>query len=72
MKKTEKLRGELHKSEVFLIASPLLVVKAENIYRNTIKMHKTMETELSHQTAFKQLKQPFDSFEASAYLYGEE
>ena len=23
------------------------MVKAENIYRNTIKMHKTMETELS-------------------------
>ena len=40
---TEQLRGELHKSEVFLIASTLLVVKAENIYRNTIKMHKTME-----------------------------
>ena len=35
MKKTEKLRGELHKSEVFLIASPLLVVKAENIYIGT-------------------------------------
>ena len=46
---TEQLRGELHKSEVLLIvASTLLVVKVENIYRNTIKIHKTMETELSH------------------------
>ena len=42
------MRGELHKSEVFLIASTLLVVKTKNIYRNAIKMHKTMETELSH------------------------
>ena len=31
------MRGELHKSEVLLIASTLLVVKAENIYWNTIK-----------------------------------
>ena len=38
----EHLKGELHKSEV-LIASTLLVVKAENIYRNTTKMHKTMK-----------------------------
>ena len=44
---TEQLRGELHKSEVLLIASTLLVVQAENVYRNTIKMHKMMETELS-------------------------
>ena len=44
----EQLRGKLHKSEDFLIASTLLVVIAENIYRNTIKRHKTMETELSH------------------------
>ena len=26
----------------------LLVVKAENMYRNTSKIHKTIETELSH------------------------
>ena len=45
---TEQLGGELHKSEVLLIASTLLVVKAENIYRKTIKMHKTMRAELSH------------------------
>ena len=45
---TEQLRGELHRTEIILIASTLLVVKAENIYRNTIKMHKTMKTELSH------------------------
>ena len=37
----------LNKSEVLLIASILHMVKAENMYRNTIKMHKTMETELS-------------------------
>ena len=45
---TVQLRSSLHKSEVLLIVSILLVVKAENIYRNTNKMHKTMETELSH------------------------
>ena len=45
---TEHLRGELHKSEVLLIASTLLLVKAENMYRNTIKMHKKMETEFSY------------------------
>ena len=28
---TEQLRGELHKSEVLLIATTLLVVKAEDI-----------------------------------------
>ena len=33
--------------EVLLIASTLLVVKTENIYRNTSKMHIMMETELS-------------------------
>ena len=49
---TKQLIGEFHKSEVLLIASTLLVVKAKNIYWNTIKMHKMMETELSHQTAF--------------------
>ena len=36
----EQLRGELHKSEVLLITRTLLVVKAENIYRNTIKCTK--------------------------------
>ena len=33
---------DFRKSEVLLIASALLVVKAENKYRNTIKMHKTL------------------------------
>ena len=35
---TEKLSGEFHKREVLLIAITLLVVKTENIYRNTSKM----------------------------------
>ena len=39
---TEQLRGELHKSEVLLIASTLLAVKVENIYRNTIKCTKRL------------------------------
>ena len=47
----EHLSGEHQKSEVLLIASTLFVVKAENIYQNTTKMHKTMEQSL----AFKQL-----------------
>ena len=42
------VNGELHKSEVLLIASTLFVVKTENIYRHTSKMQITMETELSH------------------------
>ena len=50
---TEQLRGELHKSEVLLIASALLVVKTENVNRNTIKMHKTMKAELSHTTTLR-------------------
>ena len=29
------------------------MVKAESLYRNTIKMRKTKETELTHQTAFR-------------------
>ena len=37
--RTVYLNGELHKSEVLLIASTLLVVKTENIYRNTTEMH---------------------------------
>ena len=37
-----------NKSQVLLIANILLVVKAENIYWNKIKMHKKMQTELSH------------------------
>ena len=45
---TEHLRGDLHKNEVVIITSTLLVVKAKNIYPNSIKMHKTMETEFSH------------------------
>ena len=40
------MSGELHKIEVLLIASALLVVKTENIYWNPSKMHKTMEAEL--------------------------
>ena len=43
---TEHLSGELQKSEVLLIARTLLMVKAKNLYRNTSKMLKTMETEL--------------------------
>ena len=39
--------GELYKSEFLLISSTLLVVKDENIYQNTSKMHITMDTELS-------------------------
>ena len=31
------MKGELRKSEVLLILSTLLVVKAENIYQNTTK-----------------------------------
>ena len=45
---TEQLKGEIHKSKVLLTATTLLVVKAENIYQNTMKMPKSMETELSH------------------------
>ena len=29
------------------------MVKAENVHWNTTKMHKRMETELSHKTAFQ-------------------
>ena len=35
------------------MARTLLVVKAKNIYHNTIKMYKTMETELSHYITFR-------------------
>ena len=31
----------------------MLVVKAKNICRNTTKIHKKMETELSYETYFK-------------------
>ena len=55
---TEQLRSELHKSEIVLTASTLLVVKAINKYWNTIKMHKTMEAELSHYTAFRNSVSP--------------
>ena len=41
------MSGELHKSEVLLIASTLLVVKDENIYQSISKMHIMMDTELS-------------------------
>ena len=43
----EQMTGELYKSEVLLVASTLLIVKTENIYWNTIKMHKTMENDES-------------------------
>ena len=41
---TECLTGDFHKSEVLPIASTLLAVKAEKIYRNTTKI----KTELNH------------------------
>ena len=40
---TEHLRKELHKCQVLLIVSLLLVMKAKNIYQSTTKIHKTME-----------------------------
>ena len=43
---TEQLIGELPIYKVLLLASTLLLVKTENIYRNTKKMHITMEKEL--------------------------
>ena len=46
MSATEHLTGDLHKSEVLLIASTLLVVKAENIYQNIKKTEIKMETEV--------------------------
>ena len=46
------MRAEPHKCEVPLIASTLFVVKAKKIHRNTTEMHNTVETELSHETAF--------------------
>ena len=47
------MRGEVHKSEVLLIGSTLLVVKVENIYMNTIKMQKTKQWKQG--SAIKQL-----------------
>ena len=44
---TEYVKSELHKSEVLLIISTVLVVKTENINRNSNKMHKTIETNLT-------------------------
>ena len=41
-----ELSRELHISEDLLIASTLLLVKAENIYRNTGKIHITIKREL--------------------------
>ena len=49
---TEHLRGEPRKIEIVLFTSTLLLVKAKNIYWNTTKMHKTMETEDSQKTVF--------------------
>ena len=43
----KQLSGELHKSEVLLIASTLLMVKTKNIYWNTSKMHIMIETEFN-------------------------
>ena len=48
---TEHQRVELHNGEVHLIANTLVVVKAKNIYWNTTKMLKLIESELSHITA---------------------
>ena len=42
---TKQLSGELYRSEVLLIDSISLVVKTENIYWKTRKMHLRMETE---------------------------
>ena len=42
----QHLSDELNKSEVLLISSTLLVVNTENIFRNTRKIHITMETSL--------------------------
>ena len=50
---TKQLRGEVHKSEVLLIGSTLLLVKVENIYMNTIKMQKTKQWKQG--SAIKQL-----------------
>ena len=50
---TEHQRVELHNSEVHLIANTLVVVKAENIYWNTTKVHKLIESELSHITTLR-------------------
>ena len=44
----KNLKGDPHKSEVFLNSSTLFAVKAENVYWNATKMHKTKETELSY------------------------
>ena len=49
----EHLRVKLYRSELLLIASTLLVVKAENIYWNINEIHKAINTELSHYTAFR-------------------
>ena len=43
----EHLSDELRRSQVFLMASTLLVMKAKNIYWNTSKTYITMEIELS-------------------------
>ena len=53
-----KLSAQLHISEVLLIASTLLLVKTENIYWSTRKMHITMETELCILTAFRNCFSP--------------
>ena len=51
---TGHLSGELHKSKVFQIANSLLVINiyAKNIYGNTTRMVKMIETQSS---AIKQL-----------------
>ena len=79
---TEHLTGKLHKSEVVLITSTLLVEKSETIYQNTAKMYKTMKAEVSHSAAFRSsaarhkdvhgLHQRCDMAEEKiAHLYGE-
>ena len=41
------LRGKLQKSEVLLITSTLLLVRAQITHRNTANMHKTLKKDLS-------------------------
>ena len=44
---TAHLRSELDKSKTLLTANTLLAIKAENIYGNTTRMDKTIETQSS-------------------------
>ena len=42
------MKEDPNKSEILLVTSTLLEVKAENIYQNATKMHQKMEAELSN------------------------